>query len=246
MKLTFRILLILSLLGSCKSYAQVLHKTESPDSKHSFDFKRKAIVPLSLIGLGVLLNGSKLERQFNTYVHKEFGHDHATNVDDYLRYAPVVIMYGADILGAKAKNHWFDQTKYLFISNFVSRYTTRGLKSLTAKTRPNGSSKSFPSGHSTAAFSNASVLYNEFYESSPLLAYSGYTFAASTAVFRMFNNKHWLSDVMVGAGIGIVVTELVYYFEPLKNFNPFKETKNITLIPQINEDSFGLYFCYHF
>jgi membrane-associated phospholipid phosphatase len=117
---------------------------------------------------------------------------------------------------------------------------------LTEKTRANGTSRSFPSGHSTAAFSNASVLYNEFYESSPLLAYSGYTFATATAIFRMSNNRHWVSDVMVGAGIGILVTELVYYFEPLKNFNPFIESKNISLVPQINDENYGFYFSYHF
>ncbi len=239
-------ILILVLLSSYNSYAQVLTNADSLNSKSGIDFKKKAIVPLSLISLGVLLNGSKLERQFNTYVQKEFGFEHTSTVDDYVRYAPIVIMYSADILGAKAKNHWFDQTKYLFISNLVSRYTTRGLKRLTAKTRPDGSSRSFPSGHTTSAFSNASVLYNEFYESSPLLAYSGYAFATSTAIFRMSNNRHWLSDVLVGAGIGILVTELVYYFEPLKNFNPFIEYKNITLVPQIDKENYGFYFSYHF
>jgi len=246
MKLVFRIVLILSLLSSYNGSAQVLHRADSLSSKSSYNFKRKAIVPLSLIGLGVLLNGSQLERQFNTFVHKELGFEHRSTVDDYVRHAPAIIMYSADILGAKAKNHWFDQTKYLLISNLVSGYTTRKLKSLTGKTRPNGSSRSFPSGHSTTAFSNASVLYNEFYESSPLLAYSGYTFAAATAVFRMSNNRHWVSDIMVGAGIGIVVTEIVYYFEPLKNFNPFRDSKNITLIPQIDKENYGFYFSMHF
>jgi membrane-associated phospholipid phosphatase len=246
MKLIFTKILIVLLLSSYNSHAQVLHHADSLDSKSSINFKKKAIVPLSLIGLGVLLNGSRLERQFNTFVHEELSFEHKSTVDDYVRHVPAIIMYSADILGAKAKNHWFDQTKYLFISNLVSGYTTRKLKSLTEKTRPNGTSRSFPSGHSTSAFSNASVLYNEFYESSPLLAYSGYAFATSTALFRMSNNRHWLSDVMVGAGIGILVTELVYYFEPLKNFNPFKGSKNITLIPQIDKENYGFYFSLRF
>jgi hypothetical protein len=78
-----------------------LHKTESPDSKGSFNFKKKAIVPLSLIGLGVLLNGSHLERQFNTFVSKELAFEHKSTVDDYVRHAPALIMYSADILGAQ-------------------------------------------------------------------------------------------------------------------------------------------------
>ena len=85
----------------------------------------------------------------------------------------------------------------------------------------------FPSGHSTIAFTNAAVLQNEFQETSTVYAYSGYAFAATTGVFRMLNNKHYVSDVLVGAGIGILVTQLVYHFEPLKNFNPFKKSKNI-------------------
>jgi membrane-associated phospholipid phosphatase len=60
----------------------------------------------------------------------------------------------------------------------------------------------------------------------------------------MVNNAHWLSDVLVGAGIGILVTKLVYHFEPFKKFNPFKKSKNITFIPQIKERSYGFYFAY--
>ena len=90
------------------------------------------------------------------------------------------------------------------------------------------------------------MLYNEFENSSPALALSGYAFAATTGSFRMLNNKHWLSDVLTGAGIGIASAELVYYFEPFKNFNPFKKSKGITLIPQIGSDSYGFYFDYNF
>ena len=32
---------------------------------------------------------------------------------------------------------------------------------------------------------------------------------------RMANNKHWLSDVLTGAGIGILTTELGYYLADL-------------------------------
>jgi membrane-associated phospholipid phosphatase len=62
----------------------------------------------------------------------------------------------------------------------------------------------------------------------------------------MVNDKHWISDVLVGAGIGILATELVYYFEPLKNFNPFKNSKNISFVPQIDPYSTGFYFSYTF
>ena len=57
----------------------------------------------------------------------------------------------------------------------------------------------------------------------------------------MANNKHWFSDVLVGAGIGILVTELIYHFEPLKNWNPFINSENITLVPQFDNNKYGIY-----
>ncbi len=119
---------------------------------------------------------------------------------------------------------------------------TFGLKRITDEERPNGEDYSFPSGHTSNAFVMATVLHHEFIDTSPWLAYSGYAFATTTGVLRVLNNKHWVSDVLVGAGIGILVTDLVYRFEPLKNWNPFK-TKNTHVIisPTYSNEQFGLY-----
>ncbi len=206
----------------------------------------KSILPVSLIAAGSLISGSRFEKDIKKNIIHSVGEDYYLPIDDYLVFVPVVEMYVADIAGVKSKNHWFDQTKNLFISNLLTMGITYGLKYATNKTRPNGSPHSFPSGHTTFAFTNATVLYNEFNETSPVLAYSGYAVAIVTGSFRMINNKHWLSDVMVGAGIGILVTNLVYYFEPFKNFNPFKKTKNMVLIPQIDYGNYGLYFAFRF
>jgi len=204
----------------------------------------KSIVPLSLIGIGLVVNNSQFEKNLETDLRNSVGNDYQTPIDDYLLFVPIVQMYAADAFGMKAKNHWFDQTKYLIISNVVSTGISELLKATITKTRPDGDPYSFPSGHSTIAFTNAAVLQNEFQETSTVYAYSGYAFAATTGVFRMLNNKHYVSDVLVGAGIGILVTQLVYHFEPLKNFNPFKKSKNISFFPQYIENTYGFYFKY--
>ena len=204
----------------------------------------KSIVPLSLIGIGLVVNNSQFEKNLETDLRNSVGNDYQTPIDDYLLFVPIVQMYAADAFGMKAKNHWFDQTKYLIISNVVSTGISELLKATITKTRPDGDPNSFPSGHSTIAFTNAAVLQNEFQETSTVYAYSGYAFAATTGVFRMLNNKHYVSDVLVGAGIGILVTQLVYHFEPLKNFNPFKKSKNISFFPQYIENTYGFYFKY--
>lgn len=216
------------------------------DSSKTVSFLKQSIVPVSLTGLGVIINNSNFEKKFQTNLRNKVGNNFEFRIDDYLQYAPVFEMYSADIFGLKAKNNWFDQTKYLLIANLISSTITHSLKKITRKERPNSSPYSFPSGHTTFAFTNACVLHNEFKDSSPVLAYSGYAFAVTTGSFRMINNKHWLSDVLVGAGIGIISAKLVYYFEPFKSFNPFERTKNITLVPQICSYSYGFYFTYNF
>lgn len=71
--------------------------------------------------------------------------------------------------------------------------------------RPDGSNnKSFPSGHTATAFMAATMLHKEYGGRSPWYSIAGYSMATVTGVSRMLNNKHWLSDVLVGAGIGIL------------------------------------------
>ncbi|MFB6342281.1 phosphatase PAP2 family protein [Saccharicrinis sp. FJH62] len=225
------------------------HAKSSAQVKDSTTIKsliKTEILPASLIGAGSIISGSLFEKNLQTNLRNTVGNSYEFRIDDYMQYAPVAELYLADLCGVKAKNHWFDQTKYLIISNVITASITHGLKFLTLKTRPTGARFSFPSGHTTLAFTNATVLYHEFNETSPLLAYSGFAFSTATASFRMINNKHWLSDVMVGAGIGLLVTHLVYHFEPLKNFNPFKKDAKITIIPQFDDHNPGLYAVYSF
>lgn len=218
--------------------------TDILKTKKKRSLLKKSIVPASLIGLGLIINNSDFEKNLQTDLRNSVGNDYEFPIDDYILFLPVVQMYAADAFGMKAKNHWFDQTKYLFISNVVATGISELLKSSITKTRPDGGENSFPSGHTTIAFTNAAVLQNEFQETSAVFAYSGYAFAATTGVFRMLNNKHYLSDVLVGVGIGIFVTQLVYHFEPFKKFNPFKKSKNISLFPQYKENTYGFYFSY--
>ncbi len=202
----------------------------------------QAVLPSTILIAGVALNHSKLEKDVKQNVRNAVGTDFEFKIDDYIQYVPMVEMYGADMMGLKAKNHWFDQSKYLAISQLTTAIIVQSLKFGINKTRPNGANYSFPSGHTSQSFTGATVLYHEFNETHPLIAYSGFLFSTTTGAFRIINNKHWLSDVLMGAGIGILVTNLVYHFEPLKNFNPFKNDKRTTLLPYIDNNEVGFYF----
>jgi len=240
MKIKF--LLTLAILINGLLYAQA----QKIDTLKKHVLLKKSILPASLIGVGIIINKSTFEKTFQKDIRNSVGTNYKTNIEDYLAFAPVAQMYIADIAGVKSKNHWFDQSKNLFISNLFSVGITFALKKSNHKIRPNGEADSFPSGHSALAFTNATVLYHEFHNTAPGLAYSGYAFATTVGIFRMLNNKHFLSDVLVGAGIGIAVTNLVFYFKPLKNFNPFKKVKNVSIFPTLSDNTYGLYANYQF
>jgi membrane-associated phospholipid phosphatase len=207
---------------------------------------KKSILPISLIGAGIIINNSYFEKQLNEDIQNKLNGNFKTSIDDYLIFIPVAQMYIADIAGIKLQNHWFNQTKYLLISNVVSAGIVYSIKYTFNKARPDGTPYSFPSMHTNLAFVNATVLFNEFKHTSPLTAYSGYLFAVTTGVFRILNNRHYLSDVLTGAGIGILTTELVYYFEPFKKINPFNKTENISFSPVIYKNGLGMYLTYRF
>ncbi len=221
-----------------------LKKNEFKPKKNLFT---KRIVPVALITAGFLLSTSDFEKSLQNDIRSSVGKDFNTKIDDYTRYAPVVQLYAADILGVQSKNHWFDQTKNLILSSLISNGASTILKKQIYKERPgsygNGSThaNSFPSGHTTTAFTTATVLYEEFIDTNPLLAYSGYAFAVATGGLRMMNNAHYLSDVLVGAGIGILATKLVYHFDYLIEWNPFKKLDGVAFAPQYS-DSYGLGF----
>jgi hypothetical protein len=161
--------------------------------------------------------------------------------DNYLQYAPMFELYIADIAGVKAKNDVWTQTKYLVFSQLICGIATQALKYSIRKQRPNNREyNSFPSGHTGLAFVGATVLYREFKDSNKFLAYSGFAVATAIGVLRITNRRHWISDVLAGAGIGILSTNLIYYFEPLKNWNPFPQSGKISLSPYYTGENAGL------
>lgn len=105
--------------------------------------------------------------------------------------------------------------------------TVISLKSLTKVGRPDGSGfNSFPSGHTATAFVGAKFLWQEYKNVSVWYGISGYIVATGTGFFRIYNNKHWLTDVVTGAGIGILSTKEAYWIFPFVNRHIFNSKKN--------------------
>lgn len=236
-------MLLLLIFGSTVNAQTDSLTIDLPQKPRSF--LKQSVVPLTLIGTGVIINyssGTFGKENIQDGVMDAFPDFH-TNADDFLLFVPALTMYTADLFRVESQNDPFTQTKYLLISGIATNMVTYGLKYLTNETRPNGEDDlSFPSGHTANAFVMATVLFHEFKATKPVLAYSGFLFASATGALRVMNNEHWVSDVLVGAGIGIIITDLVYRFEPLKNWNPFKNKKVSSIIsPSYKEQTIGLY-----
>ncbi|MBT8320100.1 MAG: hypothetical protein KJO90_00365, partial [Eudoraea sp.] len=128
---------------------------------------KKMIIPLSLTASALAINNSKFEEDLQPRINRDL----TTNIDDYTRYVPLAAIYIADGFGVPAQNHWFDQTKNAALSLIITQLVTKGLKANIDKERPNGEdNRAFPSGHTSAAFASATLLFEEFRDSAPILA----------------------------------------------------------------------------
>ncbi|PKF72403.1 phosphatase PAP2 family protein [Chryseobacterium sp. PMSZPI] len=133
--------------------------------------------------------------------------------DDYLQYAPAVTVYGLKLAGVKGRNNLGRATLSYATSLAIMGILVNSIKYTSKVERPDGSkNNSFPSGHAAMAFTNASFLHKEYGMVNPAYSIGGYSAATLTGLGRNLNNRHWIPDILAGAGIGIISTELGYFF----------------------------------
>ena len=166
------------------------------------------------IALGIAAHAIKKDiRKVNNDINSGF-HNRA---DDYIQYAPMLLTYGLKATGYEGRSQWGRLLASNAFSAIIMAGLVNGIKYSAAEERPDGStSNSFPSGHTATAFMAATILHKE-YGLTRSLWYSvgGYAVATGIGAFRVMNNRHWVSDVMTGAGIGILSTELGYAISDL-------------------------------
>ena len=184
--------------------------TSSPlEKRTSF---RPLILPSAFITYGFIgLNNERL-RGLDVSMRDELRYvERKVHLDDYLEFSPLVAVYGLNLLGKKGVHDVKELTKITGYSIVITGVSVASIKLLTGKERPDESDcTSFPSGHTATAFMCAEILYQEYKDESILYGILGYTAAATTGYLRVYNDKHWFSDVLAGAGFGILSTKLSY------------------------------------
>ncbi len=229
------------------------------DWQHSIAWKKpfpvqSFIVPAAMIAYGAVAIHSGTLRQWNGDMKEQIWEDNPhkhVSVDNYLQFAPAVAVYALNAAGIHGQHDFKDRTMIYLMANIIANGVVFPVKNWSHELRPDGSNyQSFPSGHTTEAFASAEFMRMEFKDVSPWYGVAGYAMATATGMLRMYNDKHWMSDVIAGAGVGIASTRLAYWLYPKmqhlfskKSGKP--ETANI-LMPTYQNGSVGLVFARRF
>ena len=188
-------------------------KSQRLEGENSRYLKRTLIPSAGLILAGVLTmegRGFLSSRDVFDYRSRTFP-DFKTEADDFAMLAPLVGLYGFNLISSQNRHELGRQTLLLLGSGVLTSALVWPTKKFTNIDRPNEEPYAFPSGHTAYAFTIATFMDKEFRHKSPWISVASYSIAGATGVLRVLNNAHWMSDVLAGAGVGILSVNTVYW-----------------------------------
>ena len=205
---------------------------------------KQFIIPAAFATYGFIsLASPKLNQTTKNEIREDHPNFHS-QVDNYSQFAPGVAVFALNAFGIKGKHNWKDAALIYGGSIAIASAFVLPLKAITKEERPDFSANnSFPSGHTAIAFASAEFLRQEYKDTSPWIGYAGYAVATATGVLRMYNNKHFLGDVIAGAGFGIASAKLSYFLYD-KVF--LKNGWHFTLTPVYNNKNVSFAYTYQF
>ena len=201
--------------------------TETERSFGDFDFFKtktnpdvkpfKVMDDLTFVGVPLFIAGWAIKSEKNNFkqdskTKSSLLTNFKTGIDDYTQYFGPALTVGLKLGGYESRSDWPRLLASAAMSYGIMAGFVNGIKYTAKEMRPDGSSaNSWPSGHTATSFVGATLLHKEYgLTRSPWFSVAGYGVATATGVMRILNNRHWISDVMSGAGIGIMSTELGY------------------------------------
>ncbi|NTV45774.1 MAG: phosphatase PAP2 family protein [Chlorobiales bacterium] len=225
-----------------RNYKEYLD-AETVSNPIGLDWQNLAL-PTAMIAYGVIGIENHQLRFYNSELREEvLEHiDGKTTIDDFMQYLPGGAVYGLNTLGIKGRHNIIDGTIIYGSSLLVMTGIVTSIKLATHIERPDKSAKnSFPSGHTATAFASAEFLWQEYKDVSIWYGIAGYSVAAATGIYRIINNRHWLTDVVAGAGIGMLTTKLSYFvYEQLKGRTVQENGRIATFLPYYDSKQIGL------
>jgi len=226
-------------------------KKEKTKSYGEKQIIKSLVIPSVLITYGFISLGNNGLKNINEEIKEEAWSENPhqlKHIDNILQFAPAISVYGLNAMGINGKNNFRDRSMIYVLSNVILNATVFPLKNITHRLRPDSSAyTAFPSGHTAEAFASAEFMRMEYKDVSPWYGVAGYLMAATTGYLRLYNNKHWLSDVVTGAGIGIASTKISYWLYPKIKKRLFKDKQvHTALMPVYQNRSIGFSLVHNF
>ena len=198
---------------------------EAPTPKMDFDFFKSKTNPdtkpykfmddMTFVGVPLFVAGiiAKSEKTaFKQQTKHSLLTHFKTSIDDYTQYFGPALTLGLKLGGMEGRSDWPRFFASAAMGYGIMALLVNTIKYTAKEMRPDGSSaNSWPSGHTATSFVGSTILHKEYgLTRSPWFSVAGYGIATATGVMRVLNNRHWVSDVLSGAGIGILSGELAY------------------------------------
>ncbi|ADY51113.1 phosphoesterase PA-phosphatase related protein [Pseudopedobacter saltans DSM 12145] len=217
------------------------------ESKMAYKYRlsgKNLILPTAFVGYGAASLHFNMLKRVNTSTREEINEHNPMHIklDNYTQYAPALLVYGLNACGLKGMHNFKERTIIYASSQLITAAIVVPLKRNIKEERPDAADNwSFPSGHTATAFSSAHFMFREYKNSNLLVGLAGYPFAIVTGAYRTLNDKHWVGDVVAGAGIGILSTELAYALYPKVNALFSRKDKGSTMItPYYAQNGIGV------
>lgn len=204
-------------------------------SDYTTQFRPKQlIVPAALFGVGALGIGenaplNKIDLKVRDKALQIRGNC-PMHFDNYLQYLPTAMYFGLSALPTKSKHTFPEKVCVAAVAFVAETALVNGLKYTIREQRPNFKEhNSFPSGHTATAFTGAELVRTEYGWGYGIPAY---IIATGVGCMRLYNDRHWITDTLGGAAVGIISARIGYWLLPLsrKMFN-LKSSSAIAIAP---------------
>jgi membrane-associated phospholipid phosphatase len=214
--------------GACAQLNQYVTKsaTDTSTKKNKEDQNQyfrtgSLIVPgtfMLYVALKPAISGiQNLDNNIMASVEKKYPGFH-TNAADYIMWTPSASIYALDAFKIKTQHNFREHLILDAGSIIITGGIGYVMREVAGQMKVyNNKGTEFPSGHTANAFRGAEIIHQELKNSNPVWSYTGYVMATSVGLLRIYDKDHLLTEVLAGAGLGILSTKLTYWiFDKIK------------------------------
>ena len=167
------------------------------------------------------------------------------SIENYFQYVPAALHLSLGAMGVSCRKGFWDRFIESALAHSVCGLLTLPSKAIFSTLRPDGSNyRSFPSGHTSLTFTGAELVRMDY---GPLWGAGAWGIGVAAASLRIYHNRHWFSDILLGAAIGILSARAGgWLLQPFKNLFGITTSgsKDMALLPVYDPYTRSLSFAF--